>query len=112
MTPFANLFLQQASADDLLCVLQALINDRCHHLDLEAEDGHRVGYFRLTDELCLYVDVGEDLFCGFVDSTLQEQREHILKTYGGYRLWVDSGFELGIATDELIPEPEGSGDSD
>lgn len=107
MTERAGEFLREATADDLLTLLKAVMTEVRDEVDLIDEDTrHRVSFKQLRPNVFLSVDMEEDVFIEVFESTPDEVREYVLVEFAGYRLGRAVGFGLRFKRGETLPAPE------
>lgn len=100
-------FLSEATPDDLLTLLAAVINEVRDEVDLTDEDtGHRVSIKQVRPNVFVSVDSEKDVLLGAFESTPEEVREYVLEQFGGYRLGRAAGFGLAVYRGETLPVPQ------
>lgn len=106
LTPTAQAFLDSASSEDLLTLLQYLVNssDAKDIVDLiQEEEGDRMALFQIRDELFLMVEIGKDVEVEVIAATKDEVRDWVLQQYGGFRVGRKGGFDLGLDRGDEVP---------
>lgn len=103
-TKYAAEFLESATNEDILSLLDNLLCDRPPSIDLSDDDcGHRVLITQVTNDVYLSVDVQDDVILEVSPMRLQDLQQDILAAFSGYRVGRVGALGLPYERGDTLP---------